>query len=139
MIFLGPQLGFTLTRSGRLYFGGGPSFGSEGGSWYLAAGYIANGSTTCQQVDNYVEGWSISAGGSLPIPLPLGLKPVLVGVYGNAPQLVRHGSKLALTPGGKHLSDFGTEVGVGNKQTAISLTYSGVPSEPVLWKLPIRW
>ena len=115
----GGTLDLTLTRDGGFYFGGGPGVFTEGGGGSLSAGWIdGSGATTAAQRDNFVHGWSVQAGGSVPVP----------GLPVNAA-----GQEVWGQPGRFGWSSTGHEIGIGNKSDPYAYatgTYQ--------WRLPFN-
>jgi RHS repeat-associated protein len=108
----------TLTRSGSLFIGGGYGDSAPGFSAAARAGWIDGvDRPSCKQVDDFVNGPSLSYSGYAPalgVPLVTGVGPSVGQTWGNE--------------GGTHLSDWGTEVGVGigaGHQVGFSQSTSG--------------
>lgn len=124
---IGIQIGVTVTKDGRVYPDIGPSLGLPGVSGYAGSGYINAATTTCTQVDAFVNGWTLGGGGTAPLPTPV--DPGLVVDRGDGPQL-------GLGWGSGKQSDFGYETILGKRASGISYTYSW---NPYGIRLPVHW
>ncbi|MBI2705038.1 MAG: hypothetical protein HYX32_07080, partial [Actinobacteria bacterium] len=77
----GPGGNITISRSGNIFLGGGPTVGSAGPSGSIRGGWFdQQNCPTAQQVDNFVSGPGVTASGTLPVFGPVG--PSIGQTYG---------------------------------------------------------